>query len=129
MTSYDNSSDTDDSKLEQQLDEAVSYPMAARALRCSRRTIERHVAAGRLERAHDATAASVSRRSLVSLLDQLGADDRQLRDTAHIAATGVAALPAAVEQLLEQLAKTTERAAHEADRVRGLEVDQTGSLN
>lgn len=128
MTSYDTSSDTDDSKTEPQLDEAVSYPMAARALRCSRRTIERHVEAGRLDRAPDATAASVTRRSLVSLLEDRGADERQLRDTAHIAATGVAALPAAVEQLLEQLSKTTERAATAEAELRLLE-QQVGAAS
>ena len=99
MTNHDSSHDKHDNLP---LDDAVAYGLAAKALRCSRRTIERYVERGELVRADDATVASVSRSSLVALLELRGADERQLRDTAHVAATGVAALPPAVEQLLEQ---------------------------
>jgi hypothetical protein len=118
MTNHDSSHDKHDNLP---LDDAVAYGLAAKALRCSRRTIERYVERGELVRADDATVASVSRSSLVALLELRGADERQLRDTAHVAATGVAALPPAVEQLLEQLSKTTERAATAEAELRLLE--------
>lgn len=51
-------------------DNLIPYAMAAKALSCSRRTIERMVERGQLERIEGAHPAAVTRRSLTSALTQ-----------------------------------------------------------
>lgn len=52
-------------------DDAVTYAMAAKAIACSRRTIERMVERGTLTRVEGLHPASVTRRSLVTAVEQV----------------------------------------------------------
>jgi hypothetical protein len=101
-------------------DEAVTYAMAAKALRCSRRTIERMAEDGRLERT-PAQLRSVTRRSLVHALEQRGL---VRTPDAHPAGAPVAADAQLVTALIEaqQAAlKAVEESARLGERLRLLE--------
>jgi len=83
-------------------DNHVSYPMAAKALKVSRRTVERLVERGELERADGARVASVSRLSLVAALEQRNLDAQMPRhDTTSAKGLDGAALLAFLDQLRE----------------------------
>lgn len=103
------------------VDEAIPYLMAAKALKCSRRTIERRVDAGELERIDGATPASVTRRSLVAVLERSGqSEDALTRQSAE----GAQSLPPVVEHLIEQLTAAQDAAAVANARLLLLEQSQ-----
>ena len=93
-------------------DEHVPYNMAAKALGVSRRTVERMASDGRLEVSEGATRRSVTRRSLVTALEEGATLAQGSQDTAqgHEGATVLAVLDQLKEAHEKALEATTEAA-------------------
>ena len=111
-------------------DEAVHYNGAAKALGVSRKTVERMVKRGELERdtRHDTTAgaATVTKRSLVAALERRRGEavdlSRLSRDVSQSSPPDVGReLRELVEPLVEQVVEARTRAAEAESKVRLLE--------
>lgn len=88
-------------------DDAVHVDQAAKALGVSRRTVERMIDRGRLERdtQHDSRVAAVTKRSLVAALDATRSDNATRQSHAvSDAQPDVRAALAAIERLTDALA-------------------------
>ena len=105
----------------EQIDEPVGLEMAAKALSCSRRTVERLIARGELQRA-ECPIASVTRLSLVALIET-----RRDSDATGVATgvagvpSGIGLLPPMIEALLDRVAVAEVRAASAEAQLRVLE--------
>ena len=109
----------------EQIDEPVGVEMAAKALSCSRRTVERLIARGELQRAECPTA-SVTRLSLVALIEA-----RRDSDATGVAEapSGIGLLPPMIEALLDRVAVAEVRAASAEAQLRVLEAGITSGLD
>lgn len=105
MSASDLRSETTASATEQ--DDAVHVDQAAKALGVSRRTVERMIDRGQLDRdtRHDSRAAAVTKRSLVAALDVTRRDSatRQSRPVSE-AQPDIASALGAIERLTDALA-------------------------
>jgi len=113
-------------------DERIPYDLAAAALNVSRRTVERMISDGRLDRdmaATDATTvARVTRRSLVAILGERRDTEAQAaRDAAVVSAASNAAAGLDVGRLVADLVEARATAAQLEERCRILEAGEDAS--
>lgn len=97
-------------------DNQIPFDLAARALRCSRRTVERMIERGQLERADGAPVASVTRQSLARLIDGKNIETPELtRQSAAGAPIDGAALIAVFDQIREANERALEAIRESSD--------------